>query len=52
LTSFRFNCPGQPNNMETVKDWLMIVRLYQAESVEKIVAYMKDAQEKARIEDC
>jgi hypothetical protein len=50
--TFRFNCPGQPNNIETVDDWLMIVRLYQAESTDKILAYMRDLMATAKIEPC
>jgi hypothetical protein len=50
--TFCFNCPGQPNNIDTVEDWLMIVRLYQAESVEQIIAYVKDLQANVKIETC
>jgi hypothetical protein len=50
--TFRFNCPGQPNNIDTVDDWILMIRLYQAESVEKILEYMKNTQANVKIEVC
>jgi hypothetical protein len=48
--TFRYNCPGEPNNIDTVKGWIQVIRLYQAESADRIIAYVNDVQSNVKVE--
>ena len=48
--TFRYNCPGETNNIDTVKGWIQVIRLYQAESADMIIAYVNDVQSKVKVE--
>jgi hypothetical protein len=38
--TFSFNCPGEPNNIVTVEDWSVTVRMYRLASFEAIMGYL------------
>lgn len=38
--TFHFNCPGRPNNMTTVENWNVVLRLYRPTTVEGGLAYL------------
>ncbi len=38
--TFRYNCPGQPNNIDVQPGWTQVIRLYQPESAEAITDYV------------
>lgn len=40
--TFYFNCPDQKNNMETVDNWSMVIRLYVPETPEQVIAYVEN----------
>lgn len=48
--TFHFNAPGQPNNMDVVDGWTVLIRLYAPQSSEAIVQYMEDAERNIQIE--
>src|SRR6056297_1709077 len=48
--TFHFNAPGQPNNIDVVDGWTMLIRLYAPQSREAIVQYMQDAERNIRVE--
>lgn len=48
--TFHFNAPGQPNNIEVVKNWSVLIRLYAPASVDEIMDYMKEAESSLTIE--
>ena len=48
--TFHFNAPGQPNNIDVVDGWTVLIRLYAPQSSEAIVQYMKDAERNIQIE--
>jgi hypothetical protein len=48
--TFRYNCPGEPNNIDTVKGWIQVIRLYQAVGTDQIIAYVNDIQAKVNVE--
>lgn len=48
--TFYFNAPGKPNNIDVVKDWTVLIRLYAPSSVEEIMQYMKKAEDNIAIE--
>lgn len=43
--TFHFNCPDRKNNIDVVKNWTILIRLYRPESKEAILDYMKTANE-------
>ncbi|ADE54033.1 DUF1254 domain-containing protein [Coraliomargarita akajimensis] len=48
--TFHFNAPGKPNNIDVVKDWAILIRLYAPQSKEAIMQYMQDAEQNITIE--
>jgi len=48
--TFHFNAPGQPNNIDVVDGWTVLIRLYAPESREAILQYMQDAERNIQIE--
>ncbi len=48
--TFRYNCPGQPNNMDVQPGWTQVIRLYQPESAEAISAYVETINAEVKIE--
>ena len=38
--TFRYNCPGQTNNIDVQPGWTQVIRLYQPESAEAITDYV------------
>lgn len=43
--TFHFNCPGEKNNIDVVKNWTVLIRLYMPESEEAILEYIDKANE-------
>ena len=39
--TFRYNCQGQPNNIDVQAGWTQVIRLYQPDSTEAISAYVE-----------
>ncbi|PRY24998.1 uncharacterized protein DUF1254 [Aliiruegeria haliotis] len=48
--TFRYNCPGQPNNIDVQPGWTQVIRLYQPESAEAISAYVQRINAEVRVE--
>ena len=48
--TFHFDAPGQPNNIDVVDGWTVLIRLYAPESREAILQYMQDAERNIQIE--
>jgi len=48
--TFHFNAPGQPNNIDVVDGWTMLIRLYAPQSREAILRYMQDAERNIKVE--
>lgn len=48
--TFHFNAPGKPNNIDVMKDWTMLIRLYAPKSKEAIMEYMKSAEKNIKVE--
>ena len=48
--TFRYNCPGQPNNIDVQPGWLQVIRLYQPQSVEAILGYVERILNEVEIE--
>ncbi|WP_163399559.1 DUF1254 domain-containing protein [Flavobacterium fluviatile] len=42
--TFYFNCPKEKNNMDTVDNWSMVIRLYVPETPEKGIAYLENLE--------
>ncbi|MEL4309037.1 DUF1254 domain-containing protein [Joostella sp. CR20] len=40
--TFYFNCPDQKNNLDTVDNWSMVIRLYMPETPESAIAFLED----------
>ncbi|MBK0370059.1 DUF1254 domain-containing protein [Flavobacterium agrisoli] len=40
--TFYFNCPKEKNNIETVDNWSMVIRLYVPETPEKGIEYLEN----------
>jgi hypothetical protein len=40
--TFRYNCPGQPNNIDLQPGWSQVIRLYQPRSTSEISAYVAE----------
>jgi len=40
--TFYFNCPDQKNNLETVDDWTMVIRLYMPDTPDDAIAYVEN----------
>ncbi|WP_026956817.1 DUF1254 domain-containing protein [Algoriphagus vanfongensis] len=40
--TFYFNCPDQANNIETVDNWSMVIRLYVPETPEQVIEYVEN----------
>ena len=48
--TFRYNCPGRPNNLDVQPGWIQVIRLYQPESVEAILEYVERINKEVSIE--
>jgi hypothetical protein len=48
--TFRYNCPGKPNNIDVQPGWTQVIRLYLPESAEAVSAYVADITGKVKIE--
>ncbi|WP_425090377.1 DUF1254 domain-containing protein [Tropicimonas sp. S265A] len=48
--TFRYNCPGQPNNIDVQPDWTQVIRLYQPQSAEAISEYVAMINREVSIE--
>ncbi|MFC3613325.1 DUF1254 domain-containing protein [Lutimaribacter marinistellae] len=48
--TFRYNCPGQPNNIDVQPGWTQVIRLYQPVSAEAISDYVERINEEVKIE--
>lgn len=48
--TFRYNCEGQPNNMEVQPGWTQVIRLYQPISAEAITEYVVQITSTVEIE--
>jgi hypothetical protein len=47
--TFRYNCPGKPNNIDVKPGWTQVIRLYQPESSEAISKYVKQITSDVKI---
>jgi hypothetical protein len=47
--TFRYNCPGKPNNIDVKPGWTQVIRLYQPESAEAISKYVKQINSDVKI---
>lgn len=47
--TFRYNCSGEPNNMDVQPGWTQVIRLYQPESAEAISEYVARISAKVRV---
>lgn len=47
--TFRYNCPGKPNNITVQPGWTQVIRLYQPESADAISGYVKEISATVRI---
>lgn len=48
--TFYFNAPEKANNIDVVKGWTILIRLYAPKSVDDIMNYMKEAEANIKIE--
>lgn len=48
--TFRYNCPGQPNNIDVQPGWTQVIRLYQPQSADAISDYVDAITSEVRIE--
>ncbi|MEJ2541435.1 MAG: lytic murein transglycosylase, partial [Gemmatimonadota bacterium] len=48
--TFRYNCPGKPNNIDVQPGWTQVIRLYLPESAEAVSAYVADITGTVKIE--
>jgi hypothetical protein len=48
--TFHFNCPDAKNNIDVVRGWSILIRLYRPKSKEAILDYMKTSNETIKFE--
>lgn len=47
--TFRYNCPGEPNNMDVQEGWTQVIRLYQPQSADAISDYVDTLARTVRV---
>ena len=47
--TFRYNCDGEPNNIDVQPGWTQVIRLYQPESAEAISEYVERTTSEVKI---
>ncbi|MEM6637838.1 MAG: DUF1254 domain-containing protein [Pseudomonadota bacterium] len=47
--TFRYNCTGEPNNIDVQPGWSQVIRLYQPETTEAISGYVEKITQEVRV---
>ena len=47
--TFRYNCPGEANNLDVQPGWTQVIRLYQPESADAISEYVAEIASSVKV---